>query len=554
MSDAFFRGELATLLEYDEILKKKRSPLLSEEVQKILLEEKNIIARINKIRELDEKNPDDGNEIILTSQDKLIEKVESERTTFKKVSFFHYLFSIRKVLIRMSEDNSILVPKFFGLKFNISDEAITLMEEIRNNALQQHLPTLFKILEKGWQVLDPSLYNLFYYLYQFIGDFARNFFIDKKNIERYYDFLENQCKPLFLLLAQHRYIREIREGIYIFFGNKESDEMLGLLLFIENLLDRKKKFSFINFVVMVYSVHYRTPLSLERLIEIKEVEPVPGTRYLIASKVKPLLGEYLGKIKARQNINEKKLFLLKHIQDENTIIIEKFIQEQINPRFKLELFAADLLNSTKDFVQAFAKYAEPLLISELNFYKPKDMQRGFLFRNVWEEYLNRVKELQNEINYQRDAYKYLFITLDTYEDYMLHHKHVKSEKDEKLCKLVSASSKILLEFFEIMVQLLYNDYKLTYNASREEIFDKLKTRNRPITESSMERFFPFSSYKIKGYGEETVFVVMSQLTALAGTFLYLIQEQKILGKMDEKNILMEESKRNIETIMRLNQL
>ena len=104
---------------------------------------------------------------------------------------------------------------------------------------------------------------------------------------------------------------------------------------------------------MNYSVYFRQPLTLDDMIRVKGVQEIPETRYLVIQKVKYLMMDYIEKLKAKQAINEKKLFFLKHVQDDNPKILENFIREHYSDKFKLEFFAADLLKSGEDFVQLF---------------------------------------------------------------------------------------------------------------------------------------------------------------------------------------------------------
>ena len=552
MDEKFYRNELSTLFEYSHLFKKERSKAAEQEVKKILEHEKNIIARINKIKEIDnlyekilQEKPKEGFE-----QEER-EELKKIKPKLKKTSFFQYFFHFRKKIIHMANETSIVVPKFWGLSYQISEESVSLLKEVKSNAIIQILPILYKVLEKGWKILSPEVYNLFFYLHEFLRNFVKNFIVDKKNLHKNILFIESFEQEYLTIMSNREYIRSIREGIYLFYGNQENEEMLSFLLFIQAVFDKNKKFSFINFILMLYTVSYHQVIDVNKIIDIKDIKEVDITRYLFIPKIKPEVEQYVEKIKEKQKVSEKKLFYLKHILDENNNIIAEFINEKLNPRFKIEFFSADLISACHEFLTAFLNYSKPLLISEVTVFKDGDVKRAQIFSIVWEPLVSKMEELKQEIHYQREAYKYLFITLSTYHQYILQNRHVSSEKDEKFCLLVSRLEELLFEFFETMVNFIYIDYNLTYNCSKEEIFDKLKTRNNPINNKQFEKFIPYSDYKIQAEEEEKVLEKMTKIVTLAGTFLSILGNEKISEKLKEKNMLVEESKRNIERLMRI---
>ncbi len=552
MSDQFLQSELATLLEYSNLLKKNRPASAEESMKHIIAEEKNLIARINRIKELDsilETEPEGGVSSV-TEQIQKQTKEEEKQFVIKKVSFFTYFFSIRKVLVSLCKDSSILISKLFGFRFQISDETFSLLEEIRSNILNHILAILQKILENGWKLLEPYHYNHFYILHHFLNNFIKNFILDQKNISRNITFIDSFAKEFLTLLENKKRLQAMREGVYIYYGNKENEEMVQFLLFLEGIFDKRKKFSLLNYVLVTYSVHYRHPISLEEMLEAKGVADIPETKYLAIQKVKYLMMDYLEKLKAKQSMNEKKLFYLKHIEEDKPDLIEDFIKENASERFKLEFFAADLLKSAEDFVSAFLKYSKLILIGEVVVEKDNQKIKATIFKDVWDAQISRLNSLLKEISYQKETYKYLFITLETYEKFIEQNKHLESEKDEKFCVLVDKVVLEMYQFFETIVQILYNDYHLTYNESKDVVLEKLKTRDKAIVETESIRFLPYATYKTQKY-DETVFNILTRLAVISGTFLNIIGYVKTLERLKEKNSLIESSKRNLEQIMKI---
>lgn len=546
----YFRNELATLLEYSKILKIKRPPKAEVEVQHVLSTEQNIIARINQIKEIDSRYQAEPVPEELPLPEDMLSVINPE-PTLKKPSWFTYLVSFRKFLLRLCHENSVLIPKFLGFKFYVSDEALALLDEIRANTCQTILPILTQILEKGWKVLSPGVYNVFYTLYQFLNNFYQRYGANRKNLNKNFDFVESFSPNLLTLLSNKRYLQDIREGIYIFFSNKESDEMASFLLFIEGIMDRQKKFSLLNFVLMIYSAYYRQPITLDALLDAKPIDEIIESSYKTIPKAKNHLQKYLKTLRAKQKINDKKLFFLKHIYDEDPRFLEDFIQKNQNERFKLDFFTTDLLKSTEEFIRAFMNYGEPILTGEMEFEKSGKTEKGIVFKIVWQGFFTRLNSLLQEIAYQRETHKYLFISYSSYEQFHEQNKHLESEKDENFCILIDKSTHIFYDFFESMTEVLYHDFYLTYYEKKEDIFDKLKRRNFPISETESERFVPFSDYHIADYNNETVVDILTKLNAAAGTFLEILSFEKILDKMREKTSLMEVSKNNLEQLVRL---
>jgi hypothetical protein len=170
---------------------------------------------------------------------------------------------------------------------------------------------------------------------------------------------------------------------------------------------------------------------------------------------------------------------------------------------------------------------------------------------IWESTVTRLESLFQEVDYQRETHKYLFITLSTYDQFKNQNGHLESEKDEKLCTLIEKLTEEFSNFFEVMTQILYHHYYLTYYEEKENIFDKLKTRNKPIAETETERFIPFSDYQVKEYNDENVLEILTYANTAVGTFLHILGQSKVLDRLREKNSLMEVSKSNLDQILRL---
>ena len=167
-----------------------------------------------------------------------------------------------------------------------------------------------------------------------------------------------------------------------------------------------------------------------------------------------------------------------------------------------------------------------------------------IFKDIWEVQIARLESLLKEISYQRETYKYLFITLETYEKFVEQNKHLESEKDEKFCALIDKVVFEIQHFFEVMVQILYNDYHLTYNETQDMIFEKLKTRDKSIVETESVRFLPYAGYQVKKY-EDTVQSILSRIAAVAGTFLFICRQRKIRDRLREKLPLWKPAKETL---------
>lgn len=553
MSDKFFQNELATMLEYSDLLKRERCEEAQKEIQELFTQEANIVGRINSIKQIDEQyqdtKPTRSNDLIQI--DDLDQETFDRPRKLKKVSFFSYLFSIRSKLLRLCKHNTILEAKMMGFRFNLSNQTLALLEEIKGNMMERITPIISNIILNGWKILPPKTYNIFFYLNIFLERFTLNFILDKKSINKNFRFIESFSKYYFSLLSQNKYLQEIREGIYRFYANKENDDMESLLLFFEAVTDRRKTFSLLNYILMIYSAFYRQPIDLEKVFELKDLPPIADTAYLTDQKVRYMLQDYLVQLQNKQKQNERKLLFLSHVHDEKPSSLEEFIKRNHDPKFSFDYFSTDLLKSSVTFANAFLRYSEAILVGEVTVLKEEREVRTIIFKTVWDVFIDRLKSSISEIEYQKDSHKYLFVTMSSFEKFLDQGKHLESEKDEKLCQLVLQLRDLFFSYFSTIAKIIYNDYALTHHEKKEEIFDKLKVRNNPIVDRESERLIPFATNTVKEYKGQSVLSVLKDTSAAAGTFLYILHEPQIYDRLAEKSSIIQSSNTTLESILRL---
>jgi len=544
-SDEFFRRELYTLLIYSSLLKKKRNKKADEEVKKVLEEEKTIVARINRIKEIDEKYEKEFEEELETEKiQKVIEK-EEEKTKITKTPLLNYIFGIRKPLFDMVHNSGILKPKFFGLSFKVTSETLALLEEIRVNAHNTIFKILWEILEKGWVVLHPLQYNLFYYFYDFLVNYVKNFNIDD-NINSNFNFIQTFLSSFLVFFSKKYYLQEMREGAYIYYGNKENDDLLKLLLFIEGITDTKKTFSFTNYISMIYSAYYRKIISFKKVTELKETPDLSSTKYMILPKLKDFIQDYINKTKAKLKVHEKRLFKINYVLDDN--IIEKMVKKYSNPRFDPNSYKIDILSYTKDIINTLLNYAKPLLTQSLTLKKDSETVNSLIFKFIFDNIINNTENIGREINYIKENYKFLLVPIAKFEEYTKQGKKLESEKDEKICFLIDSATKNIFELFETLVTILYNHHKTFYESS--DIVEKIKTKTTPLVDITKEGFLPYYDYKPVEYNNETVWEIASNITLFCGNYLFKMNHPKILEEVNLKETTMETIKSNVEVIAR----
>jgi hypothetical protein len=339
--------------------------------------------------------------------------------------------------------------------------------------------------------------------------------------------------------------------VYLIFKKSQHENALNFLMFIENLLDKKKPFSFYNYIRMVYSLHYRRKISEKKIQESLGIEKILTDHYLTSHKIRQKIKDYLSVLKKKQEIQEKTLFFLKHVQDENPYFVEDFIQKYDDPNFKLNQAKVDAAQSLLDFCKAFGKFGKPVLTEKVQVYNSEEREEALLFSMVWNEFISFLEAFVEEIQRLRKASKYISIPLDIYQKFLEQNRRLSSEKEELICGLMEKVLTELFEFFEGMNNILYNDYQITYTENREKKVEKFETRKVPVSNPDGERFIPYSDYYVDGYEGLTVMQILIKITSVTGTFLHTLEYPAIRNRLKHKEMLLEENKKQITQIMKL---
>jgi hypothetical protein len=303
-----------------------------------------------------------------------------------------------------------------------------------------------------------------------------------------------------------------------------------------------------KYIILSYSIFYRKPLKIEQIIEQKIPDPFETEKFLISPKIKNLIDNRLYLLKKQQDFNEKNLFFIKHIQDDNPHLIEDFIRINQNVRISLTDFRHDLLETYYQFFSAFSKFAKTILTQTVDLTNELEQVKSPLFLYLFDNYFVILESFLHEVEFDKKNIKSLSIPQETFAKFQ-EHKMLASEKEEKLCAKIQLITNETFGLFEKINSVIFNDYKITYD--QKMLLEKLETRTEPISEVVSERFIPYREYEIQGYPEKTVFNILSKIASLAGTFLFALDHPFISEKIKHKESYIEENKHNIDKIIKL---
>lgn len=528
----------------------KRSPEAARLVKEVIENEENIatvIARIHQIDKDFQKNPP-----VSKKRESTLESVEKKPVSIKKTPFIKYFFSERREIIQRSYEIAFYEPRYFGLTFHLSEEGVGYLQEILEKALNFVLPLLKKILEESWQVLEPHRYNGFYYLHQALRNFCSKFIIDRRSIKRNLELATGFDEDLLMLLQHAKYLRYIKEGIYLYFANNESQEMVNLMVFIENLLDKKRHFSLTNYLLMTYSIFYRTNFSLKKIISLKDLEEMEEARFLTTQKVRYIMQKSLQQIKSSLESNERRLFPLQYIQQDHPSYIGDFYRERFQKEFNENFLEKDLLGAVSVFIDCFVKYGQKILTQEVDLKKEELLIKTPIFIRIWDDFIKSLKRIRADIKHFQEKFGHFFLKFEVYWEMKSGSPQINPTKEEDMSRLVDQAVDEFFSFFSSFSALLYNDYILTNQINQEDVFVKLETRKTPINTLAGQTFIPFADFFPDSYAGESVLEILSNLSSLAGTFLYVMGHKDIREQLEKKPRLMDENRRYIARLVKLN--
>ncbi|PKL11040.1 MAG: hypothetical protein CVV50_06255, partial [Spirochaetae bacterium HGW-Spirochaetae-6] len=334
----------------------------------------------------------------------------------------------------------------------------------------------------------PHRYNGFYYLHQALRSFCSKFIVDRRSIKRNLELVSGFDEDLLMLLQHSKYLRYIKEGIYLYFANNESQEMVNLVSFIENLLDKKRHFSLINYLLMTYSIFYRTNFSLKKLINLKDLDEMEEARFLTTQKVRYIMQKSLQQIKSSLESNERRLFPLQYIQQDHPSYIGDFFRERFQKEFNENFLEKDLLGAVSLFIDCFVKYGQKILTQEMELTKEEIIIKTPIFIKVWTDFIKSLKKIRADIKYFQEKFGHFFLKFEVYWEIKSSIPQINPTKEEEMSRLVDSAIEEVYGFFSSFSVLLYNDYILTNQINQEDIFVKLETRKTPINTLSSQTF------------------------------------------------------------------
>ncbi len=543
MFNNFDDSAIDCLLKFNSLLRKKRSKKADDEIQLLLKVEDNIAMIVQKIEEIDKRNFNN----VVDDQQEIPKK--SNRKVINKKSLLYFLFYSRRNIMNFAKDTGVLVPSFFGLKYRLSEESVVFLESLFNESNGKYLLLLNKILNNGWEILDPLPYNTVYSYAVFNNIFVKKFNIDRDNISTNYDFIEAFNEEYLKYYLDTKYIPILEGAVVSYFGYNSSEDINLLLNFIRNSFSHKSKISLKNFILCTYSVYYREKLSLDDIIDSKNINPIEEEKFITNNKIRSQIQDYVNQIKSKMETMENKIFMVKYIKTENNNEIDSFIKNKYSPSFHFDYFKNDLIESCYAFLYSFINYSRTLLKNENYLIKDNEKKTVFIFTGVWDSFIENCDKFITDLSYMKHDTTHK-VTLILLEKFLKNNKQLESQKEEKSCTLIHEVVMSLFVFFSGIIKLLYNDYRLTNYEDRENIISNIEMKTRPVTSlDGVPRFIPYSDYISDKYGE-TVLSILNKSAGLCGTFLYHINHPDVIAAVKNKDNIIEDYQKSINRLMK----
>lgn len=530
--DKNFISSLELLLDYNEILKYKKSKFLQEKFSFFFEQDYDTLEIISLLKKLDK----DDLHFIAQSSNLKTEDTEFIRTIERPVFIKSSFGELRQLL----KDSFFFKTEFLGFTFTLKDEGFFFLKELKRNIVNFVLPLTKKILENSWKLLKPSQYNLFYVLYDFFNDFLNRFQNFNESLENSFLFLEGISDNFLRVLYDKESLKMIKESIILLL-DENNDETIDFLFFIDNLLKEGLKASLTTYMLEFYSIFYRKKISLKDLFEKKSIEAISTDKYFTTYKVDILKKQYLKDLIKIQKQQEKSLFSLKYLQADASKI-EEFIKRESS--IEILFTNENFLEMIIAFSKSYLNYFKPVFMGKIDISNNGTIEKVVIFKKVWdssfkvlESYVSKLEQISaDEIEY----------TLKDYQGF-IEAKRSGITKDKISICIQNIIWELLL-IFDILLNFIYVNYSLIFTEDQKQLLSLLQLRHFPISERNSERLIPYVDFLALDYNK-TIREILDDATALLGNFLLLSEERVVLEKLKIKEKLFEKNKSNIRKIL-----
>ena len=583
------KSDLDTYLEFVNLYGKERPFEAKREIEKIINEEKSIVVRIKRIKELDEKYGDvkdenadlDSTSIEETSKTSKDSDVQARETSFTLVAnnFFQYLIFERSKLVSFGTRTQTISFKLFGIKKELSANAIVLWRQIYAGIRDHLFKQVNYALLNGWKILDPLSYNTLSTFNNFLIKFIKDGELLDRNQPTSHNLkvVESFIKPYLQLSHNPKYKEILKESLYevLFISNEYKAKVKESIKFLEEVINTDKRtLGFFNIILAIYSLYYNRFIKLGDLLKYHKVKEIDGAQHDFNQKTLNEIKDYMEKINEELAETEDELFFLKFIdgnlkrdthKDNDWVDLfnklSLFSQLSTNKKsqngFKepqveikpFNTFFQDIIAHISKATQGFLANYSSILKGDFEvltggIYKRVSIFKPFMFKREIQD----LEDLARDYEYMRTSGDVISVRFETYYLYTTK-GNLDLEKEEKLCKMIEKNISNAKTIAYKIISILRNHYK-TSKLSSTELLERYKTQNEPIDETQKERLIPFAFDNITHHPylqDVKVIDVLNEIAFYTINLIHLFQEKETFKRFLERDTLLEK----METYLKL---
>ncbi len=508
------------------LISKERTTEDQNKVEEIINKYKDVQTRVEKIKELDEKNIKskvksskvEVKSNLGTNAAKRKKQPTATKVEEHHIGFFEFLFGSRKEVNDLASSSGVLSSKRFGTQFELSKQTIDKFKMFDIQKTANVEKKLNSALVDAWKYLDITNYNLLVQLNAAIDGYLKlSIAITKGNIEieklttigndffrSYYIIIENSKNITLLAQTIKKYYSNQSEKKYISnFGN----------LFSHVFSHKENQINFDEIIIGIFAAHHKKVFSVDQITKMINVETLDTNSYdvppSIQQKIDVFMSNKNSKFAKVEMVLAKISFINTHlltISNDNkyifpvikTVLIQVFEKLGVfDEKLKIEMQKSfsNPLKLLKNISYYLIYELIPILDSSINTTKKNDVR--VFEKRVFGGILNQLKRTNEEItNFleKHNNFQYSF------NDFNGVDKENSSDDvvDQKALELCTTMLNIYYKIGESLLQVILNhteSEELEYN----EKLNLKKNSNEPISSiESSSRFIPFYTEKMIG--------------------------------------------------------
>ncbi len=581
-TDRIIRKESDNYLQMAKLLKMKRPPETEELIKRVLDSKIPIEEKIRKIELIDaqEKGTEIQKETLTDLEVKNIikeKKLSTEEITSRnrgkikiklfRNPFFIFIFKdykkIREFGIKTGFINSRLIPPGFLLNFDGLKNLITIIQKDTVILLKK----IDLILNKGWQVLDKSDYNL---LVEFkkLGECIS----EMKIISYKYSFrfkIENYRKLEEAFLTCHYQpeypdiIRKSISNVLIFLERPRSEAELAEII-VKKILERNGETACLyNFIIAINMIDCRRAIKFNDLIRRQASGVINTFNYNCSPDVQQKINVYINDytqnlqnfLKEKTEIDRIKVFVDKFIklgQDGGKSFDFRIVEEFYESGEKPEKYH---YSEDKDDISVFAiRYFNRFFSEFENFLIDRINITGFgLIKSFSSDIFQLDMDMLRRILTVFEQENYSFPKLSRHEFFEL--KQARKERNSTapqlaLIQMIDKLSEIIQEIGKKIGQIYLNNIGKNNNNEPE----KVKKADDDTSIKSYDSSMPYWNNIILSYGYikgKTFSQVVSEIAGLCFISALYFYDTRIYAMLEKERKIYQEIEETAKQLERI---